>query len=146
MFNEDFSEFLYSRGINRFEWRLLLDYSSDEALNILGKYSEQTFEKVMKTVRFLERRTISTIELISCSEEEMVSILLVLQTRSKIKLLEISSLKRMTNINIFHSSQISSKYLKSREKDIFTLIESGYKVVSNELFNHVQSLRKTQLN
>ncbi len=100
----------------------------------------------MKTVHFLERRTISTIELISCSEEEMVSILLKLPTKSTINLLEISSLKRMTNMNSFHSSQTSSKYLQSREKDIFILIESGYKVVNNRLYNQVESLRRTQLN
>ena len=146
MFNEDFSEFLYSKGINRFEWRLLLDYSSDDALRILGKYSEQTFEKVMKTIHFLERRTISTIELISCANEEMVSILLELPTKSNINFLKIDSLKEIRNINHLRSTQLISKHLKSREKDIFTLIESGYKVVNNRLYNYIDSLRKTQLN
>ena len=124
----------------------MLDYSSDDALNILGKYSEQTFEKVMKTVYFLERRTISTLELISCANEEMVSILLELPTKSDINFLKVDSLKAIRNINHFRSTQISSKYLKSREKDIFTLIESGYKVVNSQLYNHIESLRKTQLN
>lgn len=137
---------MYSKGINRFEWRLLLDYSSDDALKILGKYSEQTFEKVMRTVHFLERRTISTIELISCANEEMVSILLELPEKSKINFLKVGSLKEIRSVNRFRSTQVSSKYLKSREKDIFTLIESGYKVVNNQLYNYIESLRKTQLN
>lgn len=146
LFNEDFSEFLYSRGINRFEWRLLSDYSSDDALKILEKYSEQTFEKVMKTVYFLERRTISTIELISCLKDEMVSILVELPNKNKINFLEIDSFNRVTNLNSFRTSHVHSNYLKSREKDIFTLIESGYKVVGDQLYTHVESLRKTQLN
>ncbi|MFT6165871.1 MAG: hypothetical protein ACJASF_000554 [Vicingaceae bacterium] len=123
-----------------------MDYSSDDALIILGKYSEQTFEKVMRTVHFLERRTISTIELISCAKEEMVSILLELPTKSNINFLKIDSLKEIRNINRLRSTQVSYKYLTSREKDIFTLIESGYKVVNNRLYNYIQSRRKTQLN
>ncbi len=123
-----------------------MDYSSDDALKILAKYSEQTFEKVMKTVHFLERRTISTIELISCASEEMVSILVELPAKSTINFLKVDSLKEIRNINHFRSTQVSSKYLKSREKDIFTLIESGYKVVNDRLYNQIESLRKTQLN
>jgi len=123
-----------------------LDYSSDDALKILAKYSEQTFEKVMKTVHFLERRTISTIELISCASEEMVSILVELPAKSTINFLKVDSLKEIRSINHFRSTQVSSKYLKSREKDIFTLIESGYKVVNDRLYNQIESLRKTQLN
>lgn len=123
-----------------------MDYSSDDALKILAKYSEQTFEKVMKTVHFLERRTISTIELISCASEEMVSILVELPAKSTINFLKVDSLKEIRSINHFRSTQVSSKYLKSREKDIFTLIESGYKVVNDRLYNQIESLRKTQLN
>ena len=100
----------------------------------------------MRTVHYLERRTISSIELVSCSKEGMISILLELPFKSNINLMEVGSLKAINNINRFRSSQIRTKYLKSREKDIFTLIESGYKVVSNRLYNQVESLRKTQLN
>lgn len=100
----------------------------------------------MRTVHFLERRTISTIELISCAKEEMVSILLELPTKSNINFLKIDSLKEIRNINRLRSTQVSYKYLTSREKDIFTLIESGYKVVNNRLYNYIQSRRKTQLN
>lgn len=100
----------------------------------------------MRTVHFLERRTISTIELISCANEEMVSILLELPTKSNINFLKIDSLKEIRNINRLRSTQVSYKYLTSREKDIFTLIESGYKVVNNRLYNYIQSRRKTQLN
>ena len=100
----------------------------------------------MKTVHFLERRTISTIELISCASEEMVSILVELPAKSTINFLKVDSLKEIININHFRSTQVSSKYLKSREKDIFTLIESGYKVVNDRLYNQIESLRKTQLN
>ena len=100
----------------------------------------------MKTVHFLERRTISTIELISCASEEMVSILVELPAKSTINFLKVDSLKEIRNINHFRSTQVSSKYLKSREKDIFTLIESGYKVVNDRLYNQIESLRKTQLN
>ena len=123
-----------------------MDYSSDDALKILAKYSEQTFEKVMKTVHYLERKTISTLELVSCVNEEMVSILVELPAKSNINFLKGDFLQTIRNMSHFRSTQISSKYLKSREKDIFTLIESGYKVVNNRLYNYIESLRKTQLN
>lgn len=146
MFNDDFLDFLYANGINRFEWRLLLDYSSDEALKILGTYSEQTFEKVMKTVNFLERRTNSTLEIINCTKNQMVSIFLEVPSTSNIDLLEFDSSYKPNIVNSLKSSKLISNYVKSREKDIFTLIESGYKVVDKMLFTQLSDLRLSQLN
>jgi len=137
---------LYTNGINRYEWRLLLDYSSDEAIKILQTYSEKTFDKVMKTVGYLERRTISTVELICCKKKEMTSILVEIPSKSSISFLDVDSLRELESLSGFRSTRIQSYYRKSREKDIFTLIESGYKVINDNLFNYIEALRKTQLN
>ena len=137
---------MYTNGINRYEWRLLLDYSSDEAIKILQTYSEKTFDKVMKTVGYLERRTISTVELICCKKKEMTSILVEIPSKSSISFLDVDSLRELESLSGFRSTRIQSYYRKSREKDIFTLIESGYKVINDNLFNYIEALRKTQLN
>ena len=80
---------------------MLLDYSSDDALRILGKYSEETFDKVMKTVDYLERRTSSTLELINCYEGEMGSLFLQLPDNSKINLLHLDSEEELSTLNYF---------------------------------------------
>jgi hypothetical protein len=123
-----------------------LDYSSDEAIKILQTYSEKTFDKVMKTVGYLERRTISTVELICCKKKEMTSILVEIPSKSSISFLDVDSLRELESLSGFRSTRIQSYYRKSREKDIFTLIESGYKVINDNLFNYIEALRKTQLN
>lgn len=100
----------------------------------------------MKTVDYLERRTSSTLELINCSDGGMVSLFLQLPDNSKINLLRLDSEEELSTLNHFHLYQTSSKYYKSREKDIFNLIESGYKVVNEKMFNKLEVMRKAQLN
>lgn len=146
LFTDDFIEFLYSRGINKFEWKLLLDYSSAEALNILGNYSEMTFEKVMKTVHFLEYRTTNTLELIKCTDRETISIFLELPLNSDLNFFKINSVNKLKGITSLFSRRVGRSYFYSREKDIFNLIESGYKVVNERMFNCLDVTRKSQLN
>lgn len=124
----------------------MLDYSSDDALKILGKYSEQTFDKVMKTVHYLEYRTKSTLKLIKCAKGKMTSIFLELPSQSELNFLDVNSIQNLNSFNRFQFSQTNTKYTLSREKDIFNLIESGYKVVNEKMYNHLADLRKTQLN
>ncbi|MFT5667421.1 MAG: hypothetical protein ACI9DK_001615 [Vicingaceae bacterium] len=146
LLTEDFIEFLYLRGINKFEWKLLLDYSSAEALNILGNYSEMTFEKVMRTVNFLEYRTTNTLELINCTDRKIISIFLELPLKSNLNFLKIDSVDKLQATTSLSSKQISKRYFYSREKDIFNLIESGYKVVDKKMFSYLDITRKSQLN
>ena len=146
LLTEDFIEFLYLKGINKFEWKLLLDYSSAEALNILGNYSEMTFEKVMRTVNFLEYRTTNTLELINCTNRKIISIFLELPLKSNLNFLKIDSVDKLQATTSLSSKQISKRYFYSREKDIFNLIESGYKVVDKKMFGYLDITRKSQLN
>lgn len=100
----------------------------------------------MTSVKYLERRTTSTLELIKCAGEELISISIELPKQSRLDFLKVISIQNIEKINGFQTSQLSRPYLKTREKDIFNLIESGYKVVNERIFIFLCDLRQTQLN
>ena len=66
----DFQEFLYKQGYSRFEWKVLQDQHSEYAINLLDKYSDQTFQKVMKDIHYLEFRKPKQLINYHCKEKK----------------------------------------------------------------------------
>lgn len=134
--------------MNLFEWRILQDQYSDYALKILGNYSDITFDKVMKSVEYLEKRTNRTLEIIKCTTSKMMTVGIKIPDYSNINLLQMNTAKdfSMYELGICKSYQKITGYLLDRENEIFSLIESGYKVVNKNIFNYLDDLRKAQLN
>ena len=81
-----------------------------------------------------------------CKTSEIVSISIESISDDTIDFLEVDSIQNISGINGFQSSLVRQPYRKTREGDIFTLIESGYKVVDEQLFNSLDRLRKSQCN
>ncbi|MBL4707662.1 MAG: hypothetical protein JKY48_04395 [Flavobacteriales bacterium] len=139
---------MYANGINRYEWKILQDQYSDYALKILGNYSDITFDKVMRSVEYLEKRTNHTLETIKCTASSMMTIGIQIPAYSNIDLLNADTATEFSNYELgtCKSYQKASNYFLSRESEIFRLIESGYKVANENTFNHLDHLRKIQLN
>ena len=49
----DFQDFLYQERTTHYEWKVLQDQHSKVALNLLSKYSDITFDKVMQDISYL---------------------------------------------------------------------------------------------
>ena len=89
---EDFSDFLYTQGFSRFDWRVLQDQHSEQAVNLLGEYSDQTFDKVMQSIEYLEYRTPKVLYAYHCQKEQMEIIGLQAPTSSELDFTSMLSL------------------------------------------------------
>ena len=134
--------------MNRFEWKLMLDQYSDQALELLGRYSDTIFDKVMMSVEYLENRTEKSIQLIKCTSKDMELICLNIPTYSKLNLLDKTSIIDFENNKFcaYKSSRKLIPYEDKRENEIFNLIESGFRVVEGKIFSYLSIMRQTYLN
>lgn len=143
MVEDDFSNYLYDHGFNQFEWRVLQDQNSDQALSLLGEYSDQLFDRMVKDVKYLEFRSDRHLRVIECHKDYMVSIGIELPERSIIDLTNIESLKEVDPNEQYPYKCFKEKrpYNTDRDQDIFDLIESGCYVVDSFVFEQLNLLR-----
>lgn|GEM_PF-1024172 len=144
----DFQEFLYKLGYSRFEWKVLQDQHSEYAINLLDKYSDQTFQKVMKDIHYLEFRKPKQLINYHCKEKNIEIIGLELSENSPIDFTQKQSISNLNQrqINVCRSFKKIRPYKKDREYEVFQLIESGRYVVNEHNFKLVKELRSSSEN
>jgi len=140
----DFDDFLYREGFSKYEWNLLQDYYSPNALELLKKYSDLTFEKVFKDVEYLEGRNEKSLQVICCLPDRMQSIGIQIPASSSLDLTDIRSLDWLGNDDLsgYRCFKQSKSYQGTREEEIFNLIEAGYYVVDENAYNKLFILRQ----
>lgn len=144
----DFSDFLYDHGFNHFEWNVLQDQNSREAQNLLKTYSDQTFEKVMKEIDFLQLRKPNLIRTIQFKAVEYVCIDVRQTSELQFDFTKLENVHFIPN-NFFTPIRIRKSthtYEKPRENEIFERIESGYYQVSSEAYFKMDQIRVKQEN
>lgn len=144
----DFSNFLYEHGYSRFEWRVLQDQHSEFAIGLLDQYSDQTFQKVMKEIRYLEYRKPKQLVNYHCKEEAIEIIGLELPEQSTLDFTNQACIKNINQkqLNVCRSFKKVKPYEKDREYEVFQLIESGRYVVSANNFEFIKDLRDSVQN
>lgn len=144
----DFNDYLYHQGFSKFEWNLLLDYDSLEAQNILKKYSDQAFEKVMRDVDYLQYRSKRKLTTIHFRDAYFTTIQVSILNTSEVDLTDESSLNQLMQCKAYALGfyKQTQEYNKKREIQIFNLIESGYHVVSQASFKKLLELKQSYQN
>lgn len=146
--SDDFNEFLYQEGINSFEWSVLQDQQSMEALNLLGKYSDLTFEKVLQDIQYLGYKKKGEIASFKCQADKMVIIRLKSVGKTELNFNDLNELEvlKQKNLLTFKCSKTVNRYAENRESDIFKLIEFGCFATDQKLFNSLSIIRKSYEN
>lgn len=148
LLSTDFSNFLYAEGINSYEWKILQDQYSDDAIKLLKKYSDLIFDKVMKGVQYLEYRTAKKLLLVECREEQFVTIGIEIPINCPINLTDLNSVKDQSKneLHVCKTFELHSTYLTSREEEIFNFIEAGYYIVDEKTYKEINFFRRAYLN
>jgi hypothetical protein len=141
---EDFNNFLYTKGMNNYEWCILQDYYSVEALGLLEQYSDKIFDGMISNVNYLEHRSEKQLKAIECGEDQMTIIGIEVPESSNIDLTDIQSLKMISGNDFkgYRSYKRTESYPIEREQVIFKMIESGCYVVDSSIFNTLNLHRK----
>lgn len=140
---DDFSNFLYDQGFNRYEWNILQDQDSEQALSLLGDYSDRIFDRLVKDVQYLEFRSDKQLRAIECHTDHMVSIGIQVPDKSTLNLTDISSLIELNKRDTepYRCFKEIYHYNTDRDHEIFDLIEAGCYVVDSSVFEQLNLLR-----
>ncbi len=145
---DDFSEYLYSKGFNRYEWNFFQDYAPIQAIKMIGQYSDIAFEKVMQNIQFLSHREKNEVISYNFKSFEFEKITISILNNSFFDFRK--ELPKNYELSNFHLGCSYTKVVepcaKSREKTIFELIERGFMASDNKLHVTLKSLRKASLN
>jgi len=148
LLSEDFNEFLYQEGINSFEWNVLQDQQSSDALNLLEKYSDITFERILQDIQYLNYRSDKEIVSFECQTDKMVIIRLKSTGKNNLDLTNFNELSQIQHKGMltFKCSKSINAYAENRESDIFKLIESGCIASDPRMFKSLSIIRKSYEN
>lgn len=145
---DDFSEFLYRRGFNQYDWNFLQDHAPIQAIDLIGQYSDITFEKVMQAVEYLAYRNEHEIISYRCNESELIKITVQSLHNNDLDFTRDNPFKYSKNgclIGCKFFKEVSN-YKLNREKTIFGLIEEGYIATDDKLHDSLKHLKRSYLN
>lgn len=148
LLQEDFSFFLYKEGVSNYEYKLLQDQYSTTALKLLGKYSDQMFDKLLQEVDFLEFRNNKQLRSFKFYPTHYTTIGIEVPASSSLDLTDIDTLWRVKakELGGYRCFKKDSFYPQNREHEIFKYIEAGAYVVDGRIFQHLDLLRQSYEN
>jgi len=133
---EEFKHFLITNQIYDDEWKLLNQQKSQKVEELIVLFSNLVIEKALKKIAFLEIITNNGINAFYCKENEME--LIGISTENKqfdFTLVKESSDIRNQSLSIFKTSK---PYFKTREIEVFNLINSGCSIISSERYKKLE--------
>ncbi len=132
-FQKEFIDFLVVNGIEPEKWEYIKENDPSSVDKIIELFSDVILESVLRKVNFVEIRSKKYVQAIQCLSDKMISIALEDSKSDKEKSGAEDQLEN--SLSIFKTEK---KYTESREKEIFDLIEKGYKISDGDLFKKLQ--------
>lgn len=148
LLKDDFKEYLYSKKLSNYEWRILQDQNSVDAQLILETYSDITFEKVFKEIEYLEIRKPKELRIIQFNTETYTTLGLKVPSSSSLDLTDVNCLSTLNDLDLngYRSFKKEGKYKAGREELIFSLIENGAYAVDSNSFDFLRLVRQSYQN
>lgn len=145
---DDFVQFLYQEGFSRFEFRILQEEYSEFAIDLLNRYSDLAFEKVMRDVLYLEYKDKNQLIVFFCAQDhfDIFGLRTLSSNLSHLDETELSDCIKNKELGTFKTFHKKMPYKTKREYEIFDLIECGHQVVSAKNYQLVKELRQSSQN
>ncbi len=142
---EDFKHFLIANNVYDEEWKQINEDDKSKAQQLVEMFSDLVFDKALKNIKFLEHITPQSINAFFCNDKEVV--LIGITTRSKeVDFTKDTFDKFKNDLDIFKTTK---PYFKTREEEVFDLLESGCSIIDEERFKklelaHTYSIKPTK--
>ena len=134
---KEFIDFLVLNGIPADEWERIKKTNQESAEATIDLFSDVVFESILRNVKFLEFRDSHHLHVFQCLEDQLI--LVAMETENKeddIDFLNpdfISSamLTPPKSVKVFTTTK---NYSKTRELELFELIQNGCVITDDRLF------------
>ena len=148
LLEKDFVQFLIANGIDNDEWTRINKENADNALKIVGLFSDVVLEKALENIEYLEYRSNKSLKLFHCKEEKIVLIGLDIDKESPLDFTkkESAEIAISEGDDAIKSYKTSKSYAPSRAEEIFKMLEAGCYIVDGKFYNSLNQLRKVYQN
>lgn len=135
LFKDDFIHFLAANGIDGPTWDELKVKDEKKAESVLDIFSDMIFETIFQKQSYLERWTNHQIHTFHFQQKQVV----FLGVQSKEVMTEANALEvlKSGNFDLTHSTK---SYVKSREEEMFEMMNRGCQFSKGELFKKLALL------
>lgn len=139
----EFVQFLSSNQITADDWLTLKEHEPEKVNKLIELFSDIVLDKVLKKVEYVEKRERNSI-LIFRFLKETVS-LVGLTSKIDIDFTNPASIEDLARSPEKYSGKVEyfkneKAYSKSREEEVFAVIDSGGLITDNKLFMAVNNL------
>lgn len=131
---EDFKHFLIANGIYDDEWVEMNKKSPKKAQDLVELFSDVVLDKALKNIKFIEHITAQGINAFFFADKEVVLIGLT-SSNKKVDFTKDTLDKFKNELNIFRTVK---PYFKSREEEVFELLETGCSIIGEERFKKLE--------
>ena len=131
---EDFKHFLIANGIYDDEWVKLNKENPTKAQDLVDMFSDVVMDKALKNIKFLEHITPEGINAFYYEEQGVVLIGIAANNKS-IDFTKDNLDQFKNDLNIFKTTK---PYFKTREEEIFELLETGCSIIDEERFKKLE--------
>ncbi len=137
----EFIQFLSANGIDAPMWEDIKSKSPEEAEEKIELFSDVVFQKSLENIKFLDLKSSTNFKLFYFAPKQahLISI--------KSNELDLLKIKKLTQQDLDKIEVYNAKkdYAKSREEEIFELMEQGCSISNGELFKQFAPLLKLEL-
>lgn len=145
----EFIQFLALLSITSADWERMKVADPVRVQHIIEDFSETVFDRVLQRVDYLEFRSTHTLRTFYFGEEKAFMLGLLVEGESPLNFTQNQTPEEMLAAIQMGNAQLSlqqaeKKYQKSRQEEIFHLMESGARISKDgELYKLLDSLRTT---
>lgn len=132
----DFKQFLIVNGVHAEEWAQLNATNDSKVMELVELFSDIVLDKALKNIKFLEHVTTRDIKAFRCDKEEMV-LIGITSTNTHIDFSKDTLDDCKDQLDIFRTTK---SYYKSREEEVFQLLESGCSIIDEKQFKALEKV------
>jgi hypothetical protein len=139
---EDFVKFLASNSVTGDDWEKIKSTKPEKVDELIEVFSNIVWEKVLTKATHLEHRSRKELKVFFCGREKLVVMGLSADPNSDIDLTDPACIERLATEPAGGFKILSSykDYSKSREEELFEMVESGCLVTDDSLFLTLSAL------
>ena len=131
---KEFVDFLVVNGIVAGDWVKMKAVEPEKAEKIVELFSDLVMESVLRKIEFLELRTKKLLLTFQCLEEKIVLVGVEGEAPADFTnpdYIQNALKDSLPDLQIFSTEK---KYTKSREEELFEMLENGHAVADGKLF------------
>ncbi|MFD1553326.1 hypothetical protein DNU06_06590 [Putridiphycobacter roseus] len=141
-FEKEFISFLVINGIEADNWEEIKKNEPIKANKIIEQFSAVVFESIFRKNMFIDFISAKTIKCFQFLADSVQLIGLDAEEGSEVDFMKANSIRECIIQNEAHLKvyQSNKKYIKSREEEMYNMVQSGANLSKGELFKQIALL------